>query len=52
MKKTLMALVAAATLSACATEEPGFTEHEAGAMIFGAAAVAICAQSGICAFPL
>lgn len=59
MKKTIIASVAALTLlAACGNKEQleappsddAFTEDEAGAMLFGAAAVALCVKSGVCVF--
>ena len=49
MKKTLIALIAAGALTGCTTE---MDKNKVGAALFGAGAVAICAQSGVCAFPL
>ncbi len=50
MKKTLAIIAIAASLSGCSMAEKD--KNAIGGIMFGAGAVAICAQSGLCAFPL
>ena len=51
MKKLIAMLAITATLTACGADGK-LNEDAAGGLVFGAVAVAICAQSGVCAFPI
>ena len=51
MKKALAIVAVTATLSGCSNMSE-VDKNKIGGVLFGAGAVAICAQSGICAFPI